>query len=292
MSGNMITKSLWTETTEGTVLGTPASGDLILYAPQPGTRLVTDCKHATVASLIAGGLDLPLIATAPTQITPGNFDVDHSAIVLKNADGSEISRLVFGDPDVADFNAFNVYIGFEAAKNATHNNSDSGYWNVGIGGNVFHELTTGQNNVAVGYNSFPVATTADFNVAVGSFALFADLTGDGNVALGANGLVNLTTGANNTAIGRNAGATLTTGSGNIMIAAGTAHAAEPSAAGASDELNIGGLIKGVFGTSAQVVGTLDAAGYKVGVAVGKDGSFTTVDGKTVTVTKGIITDIV
>lgn len=36
----------------------------------------------------------------------------------------------------------------------------------------------------------------------------------------------------------------------------------------------------------------NAIGYKVGASVGADGSFTTVDGKTVTVTKGLITSIV
>lgn len=39
-------------------------------------------------------------------------------------------------------------------------------------------------------------------------------------------------------------------------------------------------------------GTLDAAGYQVGGVAGADGTFTTTDGKTVTVSKGIITSIV
>lgn len=39
-------------------------------------------------------------------------------------------------------------------------------------------------------------------------------------------------------------------------------------------------------------GTLDAAGYQVGGVAGADGTFTTTDGKTATVTKGLITSLV
>jgi len=53
MSGKP-SKSLWEITTAQTH-GTPASTDLVLFAPQPGTAFVTECKQCTVAELIAGG---------------------------------------------------------------------------------------------------------------------------------------------------------------------------------------------------------------------------------------------
>lgn len=42
----------------------------------------------------------------------------------------------------------------------------------------------------------------------------------------------------------------------------------------------------------NTTGDISAAGYSVGASAGVDGSFTTTDGKTVTVTKGLITSIV
>jgi hypothetical protein len=51
-----------------------------------------------------------------------------------------------------------------------------------------------------------------------------------------------------------------------------------------------GLVR--FGDAVETTGNMKAASYNVGATAGVDGTFTTVDLKTVTVTKGIITSIV
>jgi hypothetical protein len=51
-----LSKSIWNIITNGIGgLGTPASTDLIPYAPQPGAPMVTNIKGTTVADLLAGG---------------------------------------------------------------------------------------------------------------------------------------------------------------------------------------------------------------------------------------------
>lgn len=64
-----ITKSLW-ELTDSAANGVPAGSDRILYAPEPGVSLVTQCKSSTFAAIqaaiIAAGV---VVKVATLQLT-------------------------------------------------------------------------------------------------------------------------------------------------------------------------------------------------------------------------------
>lgn len=81
-----ITKSLWKETTEATN-GTPDVDDFLLYAPQPGTNLVTQCKRTSVANLLAGAGVLAMNTYLPA-ITDGSGD----PVVLLNTNGPQVAQ--------------------------------------------------------------------------------------------------------------------------------------------------------------------------------------------------------
>jgi len=108
--------------------------------------------------------------------------------------------------------------------------------NLGIGGNVFASLTTGETNVAVGRNNLQYLTIGINNVAIGVQALRNNVSGNYNVAIGGGAMYssfgisssnntaigNLalyasTTGGNNVAIGSDAGKSVTTGANNVII---------------------------------------------------------------------------
>ncbi len=92
---NSITKSLWKQiTTAGT--DTPASTDLVIFAPLPGTDLVTECAKATVAALVAGGISGDYVKGPASAVAGGIplFD-GTTGKLLKDSDG--ITEVAF-DP--------------------------------------------------------------------------------------------------------------------------------------------------------------------------------------------------
>ena len=101
-----------------------------------------------------------------------------------------------------------------STNTGTLNNAN---YNVGIGKNIFYQLTSGESNTAVGYNAMHQTTTGDENTAIGLESLYANTTGEYNVAVGRKALLGNTTGQKNTALGRNAGDSNTTGSHNTYV---------------------------------------------------------------------------
>lgn len=135
-------------------------------------------------------------------------------------------------------------------------NNTTGNWNIAIGADSQDNNTTGSHNVAIGFATLYKGTEAYDNVAVGSSALNRNETGFGNVAIGKNALYNQTWHQQNTAvgfqagmgckgsygvyIGCNTGLNEFTGNRNILIG----FQVNVSSSSASDELNIGNLLKG------------------------------------------------
>jgi len=183
----------------------------------------------------------------------------------------------------------NLFIGMDSG-NVTSNGSSANYeasFNIGIGSNTLKAVTTGYYNTAIGYDSLKAVTTGRLNFGLGTLSLQAVTTGSRNVAvggecsyytgatstdntmvgsragygvtgnsysnntgIGSSALYALTKGGNNVAIGYQAGNVLTTGAYNIIIG----HDCDPSANNASNELNIGNVIKGTGMYGAGKVG--------------------------------------
>ncbi len=99
-------------------------------------------------------------------------------------------------------------------------------------------------------NYAPSNATGKLNVGLGDYALTNATTGHENTALGPFALEALTQGSYNTALGEAAGANITTGEYNIVVG----RHLNVSAAGASNELNIGDAIyaTGIYGSTAKV----------------------------------------
>lgn len=218
----------------------------------------------------------------------------------------------------------NIALGALAMSSCTN-----GYYNVAIGRSSMFTLSTGIENVTIGRNSFYygngsyntiIGTTAGQNAtscshntamgrssmlsitsggdntAVGSSSLYSNQTGTYNVALGRQAASNMT-GSQNTVLGATAGSSHGAGSGNVFIGyavASSAFAGQSNILAIHNSNSATPLIHGNFSTGLLTInGTINpTTGYQINGAAGVDGSFTTADGKTVTVTKGIITAIV
>lgn len=72
---NSISKSLWT-TINNAGSNPPSDTDLVLFAPLPGTNLVTNINKCSVADLVAGGISpiIPGMSTYLPQTSDGNGD--------------------------------------------------------------------------------------------------------------------------------------------------------------------------------------------------------------------------
>lgn len=137
----------------------------------------------------------------------------------------------------------NIAVGRFAARDTT---SDR---NVAIGSFSLWRNTGGHEQVAIGANAMRYwGTTSYENTAVGAGALLGTdgkSSGLGNTAIGNLAGRQLESGSQNTLIGRRAGQTMRNGSKNIVIG----YSAEVTpAAGASNQLSIGNLIRGRLDT--------------------------------------------
>lgn len=213
---------------------------------------------------------------------------------------------------------YNVYVGPLAGADS------NGQSNVGIG-RAAVALCTGDNNVGIGYNALEPSdgsrnialgwnagaqnagdanvligpgavlgtgdgNSGDYNVAIGQDALGplgATNSGDKNVAIGYQALGHQTSGHDNVAIGSSAGAACTTGAQNVLVGNGL-DLDDPT------DNNCVVIGSGVSGNGSNTVriGNDDVVSLQVGGAVGINGAFMSQDGKTVTVSHGLITSIV
>ena len=131
----------------------------------------------------------------------------------------------------------NTAVGSSALKNNT------GSSNVGIGYGAAERNTSGGFNTAIGRESLYYTQTGSDNIGIGYRAGFgvSGNTYTENVMIGGSAGYRLTTGSRNLFVGIRSGNDVTTGSDNIVIGGPDLNT---SAAGASNELNIGDLIQG------------------------------------------------
>lgn len=174
--------------------------------------------------------------TAP-NVSPGNYTLATSGLVMRDSGGNEIWRIWGTDPNTSNYNSINLYAGFHAGDAQPTDNTSAGYGNIGIGNIALASNTTGTDNVAIGDRAMSPNTSGYYNIAIGAEALDTNITGAYNTALGAyaltfteadeNSVVGYsalyynTTGSTNTAIGESAGNTSGNGSANERSIADT-----------------------------------------------------------------------
>ncbi|MBI5744310.1 MAG: hypothetical protein HY952_07160, partial [Elusimicrobia bacterium] len=134
----------------------------------------------------------------------------------------------------------NAFVGSSAGVNNTTGNNNSL-----LGDNVGRNNTTGNNNSFVGYAAGYYTQTGSANTILGGEAGgYNGGAGSGSFSsstiMGYQAGNKITSGSDNILLGFKAGYTVTTGTGNIIIG----YNKDSSAPGASNELNIGGVLYG------------------------------------------------
>jgi len=110
-----------------------------------------------------------------------------------------------------DGSAYNVAIGYEAGHDIS-----SGIYNTIIGGLAGDKITTGSSNNIFGYDAGGALTEGERNIAIGSAALATATTQSYNVAVG-HGALNAAASAENVAVGYEAGAATSSSGANTYV---------------------------------------------------------------------------
>ena len=181
-----------------------------------------------------------------SECVSGLYNVGIGTNALRNNTASNSIAIGYNAGLTSTTSTVFVAIGAQAMQNALTGCS----YNVAIGNlamiggkTVVADGTTNywssQRNVAIGYEALrKIKDNSSYNTCIGFRAGYVTSSADYNTLIGYNAGVAVSTGGNNTLIGGSTGATLTTGTDNIIIG----YAQDVSAAGASNELNIGGII--------------------------------------------------
>lgn len=249
----------------------------------------------------SGNIFIGRLAGLNTTTGNSNFFLGNSCggDNLTGHDNVAIGNNAFQNQTDSDFN---VMIGNFAGRGVDGQNCLN---NVFIGYHSGFDITTGQGNVALGRESLDNNTSGSHNFALGQNTFYNNLTGQYNIGIGTSagqgsagnshsncifigykaGFLNQ--GNRNMFIGYQCGDNVTTGTDNILIGDDL----DASSGTVSNELNIGGAITGDLSTGAVTIATSLTAGTII-ANNGWTGTFTNGDGATVTVSSGIITNVV
>nr|MDA8131645.1 hypothetical protein [Elusimicrobiota bacterium] len=198
----------------------------------------------------------------------GSLGIGYNAGKLNAGNGNIFIGMNAGSSTVTG--AYNSFVGYQAGHSNTSSDNSFFGWNAGYSnttgnGNSFFGMgagvytTIGIRNSFVGSNAGAYNTTGNYNLMAGFYAGYNTKTGSYNAILGSeagygvpsNSFSNstlvgyragygLSTGSDNILLGWQAGDALTSGARNIVIG----YDQDASAATASNELNIGGVLYG------------------------------------------------
>ena len=173
----------------------------------------------------------------------------------------------------------NIAIGYEAMLGHTIDTTTATDFNIAIGKNSLHDISTGANNTAVGTSTNTQLTTGSQNVSIGSSAgnsittgsdnvcigyeCHGPSTGDQNVAVGKGALSSsLTGGDDNVAIGFEA-MRYGSGSSNVAIGDRALHGTSGTAMSGTDNVAIGRQAGDALTTASDSVFIGGIAGYQI-----------------------------
>jgi len=211
---------------------------------------------STATSTAHGSYNVAMGSGAFDANTTGYFNTAIGRIALADNTTGYYNTAIGGGALAANTTGHgNVAIGVEAlrynvsaircvAVGAGALYASTGPNNSGIGYRALYSNVGGAGNTAYGYQAGYSNTTGDDNFALGYGSLYFNQGGDENICIGihAGRGVSLSSYSGNLFIGYQAGNSITTGSDNICIG----YDADLSAGDVSDELNIGGIIKGIM----------------------------------------------
>ena len=196
-----------------------------------------------------------------------------SGVAWEDASGGGGASAVNDLSDAKTFGTSSIMIG-----DATTGTISGANYNVGLGIDVFEDLTTGDNNVGVGFRALYNLTTGEQNVSLGNSTLMQLTTASNNTAVGQSALNATTSGAGNVAVGHEAMDANTTGGSNTAVGQGAL------GANTTGEYNtaIGrdALLSNTTASNNTAIGTssLDAnttGDHNVGIGAGTLGALTT-----------------
>lgn len=153
----------------------------------------------------ANGNGLGMLAIQ-TQGSTGNYTATTSGIMIYGQNGGELMRIFASDPNEANFNTANLYVGYKAGmNNPTANTSGSGWYNTAIGSQAGLNITGGDRNTALGWTALQSNTSGFRNTAIGAAAMNSIVDGAYNTGIGQNALWYATSSYNMVALGYQAG---------------------------------------------------------------------------------------
>lgn len=215
----------------------------IFIGPAAGNFTMSSANNVAIgafsmASLTSGGNNVALGFQSLNSNTTGseNFALGFNCLYA-NIDGINNVGIGYNALRFNVSGSNNVAIGtYALSRNTTATNC------VGLGVVALYSNTEGLYNVGIGRGTLYYNQTGDSNVAIGYKAGEGTSINshDNNVFIGFEAGTSISTGGNNVLLGYKAGDVITTGDDNIIIG----YDLDPSAAGVSDELNIGALIMG------------------------------------------------
>ena len=190
-----------------------------------------------------GSMFLNIVGTSNTGLGQSTLEFNTVGSSNTAVGQSALSHSVTGNGNTA--------VGFQALSQTASSGNNTAIGVFAMTGK-FSTPLTGSDNIAVGYQSLnAIAAAASQNVGIGDGALAVLTTSSNNVALGYSAGNKITIGGSNLILGSLvATTTLATGSNNILI--GTGATVDTLTPNTSNELNIGDLIYGNLGGSANV----------------------------------------
>lgn len=250
-------------------------------------------------SMTSGSRNALFGSSAGTAITSGtdNVVIGYSAgDRMSSSSNNILFGLVAGR--IITTGGENIFIGYYSGSDGSF--SLTGSRNIGMGHSSLARVNGAAiNNIAIGFGSMAGSVSngivSSENIGIGTASLAGIYTGDSNIAIGNFSGNAMSTGSRNTFIGAGTGQLMTTGTDNVFIGYQVGYNENGSNKLYIDNTNTSTpLIYGEFDNNLlRVNGILDVTtGYKINNVAGVSGTWTTVDGKTITATNGIITSIV
>ena len=276
------------------------SGGVIISSMSATGRLGTTGDVSAARYQINGSTVLALLSGA------GSFAAGYNL-----STGSAGNYNLFVGYSAGRYNSaasYNTFVGYTAGYNtgAGQANTFMGYaagvanrtgvYNVAVGEEAGNLGTSASYNVLVGAIAGYRFTTGAYNICVGRAACIYNQTGSANTVIGVNAAFgaaggsfsystimgytagySITTGNDNLLLGYRAGYSITTGTGNIIIG----YNLGTSAPAAINEINIGGVYKGVVSSGTATIPKFTVQAEDAGVTI-----TTNHYGKTITVNSG------
>ena len=197
--------------------------------------LVVDATNDRVGIRDAAPSNLLSLKTSGTT---GDYTFVKSGLIVKNDAGVEVLRIWATDPNEANFNTCNLFIGNLAGESHPTDNVSAGYFNTGVGLRALRVNTTGFQNSAFGADALKANTTGGNNAAFGTGALQANTIGTNSSAFGAYALSANTEGLNNFGMGSGALSYNTTGDDNVAVGTSAGVTGTPANANVTGNNNV------------------------------------------------------